>query len=102
MIHVIATIRIAPGRRDDFLDAFRKLMPEVKAEAGCIEYGSTIDVSSGLPPQPPVRDDVVTVVEKWQDLDALKRHLASPLVSKFLERSKELLAGLEIQVLAPA
>jgi quinol monooxygenase YgiN len=101
MIHVIATIRTAPGRRDDFLAAFRALVPEVKAEGGCIEYGPTIDVASGLAPQPPLRNDVVTVVEKWQDLDALKRHLAAPHVSQFLERSKDLLAGLEIHVLAP-
>ncbi len=102
MIHVIATIRSAAGRREDFLAGFRELVPQVKAETGCIEYGPTVDVASGLPPQPAVRNDVVTVVEKWQDLDALKRHLASPHVSKFLESSKDLLAGLQIQVLEPA
>jgi quinol monooxygenase YgiN len=102
MIHVIATIRTAPGRRADFLAAFRDLVPHVKAEPGCLEYTPAIDVASGLGPQPPVRDDVVTVVEKWQDLEALKRHLAAPHVSQFLARSKDLLAGLEIQVLSPA
>jgi quinol monooxygenase YgiN len=102
MIHVIAAIRTAPGRRAEFLAAFRELVPQVKAEASCIAYEPTIDVASGLGPQPAIRDDVVTVVEKWQDLDSLKRHLAAPHVSQFLEQSKDLLAGLEIQVLAPA
>lgn len=102
MIHVIATISTAPGRRAEFLAAFRELVPQVKAEAGCIEYGPTVDVASGLGPQPAVRDDVVTVVEKWQDLEALKRHLAAPHMSQFREQAKDLLAGLEIQVLAPA
>jgi quinol monooxygenase YgiN len=102
MIHVIATIRTAPGRRDDFLAAFRDLVPQVKAEEGCIEYVPTIDVESGLAPQRALRSDVVTVVEKWQDLNALRSHLAAPHVQRFLETAKDLLGGLEIQVLAPA
>jgi quinol monooxygenase YgiN len=102
MIHVIATIHTAPGRRDDFLAVFRDLVPIVRSEAGCIEYGPTVDVASGLAAQGTERADVVTVVEKWQDLDALRRHLSSPHVSKFLESATGLLAGLEIQVLAPA
>src|SRR5437763_11124007 len=101
MIHVIATIRVASGRRAEFLTAFRELVPQVEAERGCIEYGPGIDIDSGLAAQPAVRNDVVTVVEKWQDLESLRRHLAAPHVSQFLEKSKELLAGLEIQVLAP-
>ena len=102
MIHVIATISVAPGRRDDFLTAFRELVPQVRAEMGSIEYGLAVDLTSGLAAQPPVRNDVVTVVEKWQDLAALQRHLTAPHLLQFLEREKKLLAGLEIQVLAPA
>jgi quinol monooxygenase YgiN len=102
MIHVIATIRIAPGCRAEFLAAFRELVPQVKAEPGCLEYSPTVDVASGLGPQPPVRGDVVTVLEKWQDLESLKRHLVAPHVSQFLAHSKDLLVGLEIQVLSPA
>jgi quinol monooxygenase YgiN len=34
MIHVIATIEIAAGRRDDFLAAFNEIVPEVRAEKG--------------------------------------------------------------------
>ncbi len=101
MIHVIATISTAHGQRDKFLTAFRNLVPQVRAEAGCIEYSLAVDLASGLAPQPPVRDDTVTVVEKWQDLAALQRHLTAPHVTQFLEREKTLLAGLELRVLTP-
>ena len=101
MIHVIATIRTAPDKRDELLTSFRALVPQVRNEAGCIEYGLAIDVPSGLDAQPAIRPDVVTVVEKWQDLAALRSHLAAPHVAQFLASAKNLLAGLEIQVLTP-
>jgi len=102
MIYVIATIRTTPGRRDDFLAAFRDLVPQVRAEPGCIAYEPSVDIQSGVAAQAPLRNDAVVVVEKWQDLESLKRHLATPHVSQFLVKAKDLLAGLDIQVLAPA
>ncbi len=73
MIHVIATIDLHAGRRDEFLAEFHKLVPLVRAEAGCLDYGPTIDLPTGLSAQVPTRDLVVTVVEKWESLDALRR-----------------------------
>ena len=35
MIHVIATIDIVDGKRDDYLAAFHELVPLVLAEEGC-------------------------------------------------------------------
>ena len=52
MIHVIATIEIAPGMRDDFLAAFAELVPDVRAEQGCIEYGPAIDLATSIGDQP--------------------------------------------------
>ena len=46
MIHVIATVELNPGTRDKFLAEFRKIIPDVKAEAGCIEYGPAIDAET--------------------------------------------------------
>ncbi|MBI1830559.1 MAG: antibiotic biosynthesis monooxygenase, partial [Planctomycetes bacterium] len=47
MIHVIATITVKPGKRDAFLAEFHRIVPAVHAEAGCIEYGPSVDVASG-------------------------------------------------------
>ena len=101
MIHVIATIRTAAGRRDDFLAAFRELVPLVRAEAGCLEYGPAVDLETPISGQPPNRDDVVTVVEKWESLAALQDHLAAPHMLRYREKVKDLVAGLEIRVLQP-
>ena len=78
MIHVLATITVRPGNRDDFVREFHRIMPMVHAEAGCIEYGPTVDVASGLSMQGPPRDHVVVIIEKWESVDALKAHSQAP------------------------
>ncbi len=99
MIHVIATIQIQPGRREAFLAEFHRLVPLVLAEAGCVEYGPTVDVPTTLAVHDPVRDDVVTVVEKWDTLDALQAHLKAPHMGDYRERVKDLVKGVRLQVL---
>ena len=102
MIHVIATIEIHPGQRDAFLAEFHRLMPFVHAETGCVEYGPTVDVASGMAAQPPVRDNIVTVVEKWANLDALHAHSRAPHMADYRVRVKDLVVGVQLQVLQPA
>lgn len=102
MIHVIATIELREGKRAMFLEHFHKLVPEVKAEAGCIEYGPTVDVKTDLPAQVALRPDVVTVVEKWESVEALKAHLAAPHMEAFRGRVSELIEKISLQVVEPA
>ncbi|MEX0702358.1 MAG: putative quinol monooxygenase [Planctomycetales bacterium] len=100
MIHVIADVHIAPGRRDEFLEAFRRLMPRVHAEEGCIEYGPTVDVATGIALQRR-RENVVTVVEKWASIAALEAHLAAPHMLDYRERVKDLVTNVELRILEP-
>ena len=102
MIIVIAAIEVAPGKREAFLQEFHKIVPEVHREQGCIEYGPTVDEQTGIPVQMPLRDNVVTVVEKWDSVDALKAHLAAPHMARYRETVKDLVRGLTLQVLKPA
>jgi quinol monooxygenase YgiN len=102
MVHVIATIEVAPGKRDAFLTEFRKLMPKVHAENGCIEYGPAVDVASGIAVQDAPRPNVVLVIEKWSDLPALKAHLAAPHMDDYREAVKNIVTGVRLQVLEPA
>lgn len=102
MIHVIATIQLQPGKRAEFLEHFHALAPEVRSEQGCIEYGPTIDVATNLPAQGAVRDDVVTVVEKWESIPSLEAHLIAPHMLAYRTRVKELVANVSLQVLEPA
>lgn len=102
MIHVLATIEVHPGKRDAFLAEFHRNVPNVLAEEGCIEYGPTIDVDAGLPVPTPLRDNVVTIVEKWASLDALKAHLTAAHMMEYRVRVRELVASVKLQVLQPA
>ena len=84
------------------MKAFHALTPEVLAEAGCIEYGTAVDLENAIDGQPAVRPDMVTVVEKWRDPAALRAHLAAPHMRKFRDIVKDLVTKVEIRVLAPA
>jgi quinol monooxygenase YgiN len=101
MIHVIATISTQPGQREPLLAAFRDLVPLVRAEDGCIEYGTAVDIPPPLPGQPAVRDEVVTVIEKWESLEALQMHLNAPHMLQHRENVKGLVLGVEIRVFDP-
>src|SRR5450432_2067369 len=101
MIHVIATIHVTPGQRDAFLAEFHRIVPMVHAEAGCIEYGPTVDVASGVAVQGPLRENVAVIVEKWESLDALKAHMQAPHMAEYRVRVKELVVGVQLQILEP-
>ncbi len=102
MIYVIATIELHPGRRDDFLAEFHKLVPLVLQEEGCLEYGPTIDVETNIAAQPAVRDNVATIVEKWESLDDLATHLIAPHMLEYRSRVKDIVKQVTLQVLEPA
>ena len=102
MIHVIATIDLAPGTREAFLAEFRKIIADVRAEAGCLEYGPAIDTESGIPKQHKLGADRVVVVEKWEDAAALRAHAVAPHMQAYRARVKEFVRGMDLRVLAPA
>jgi quinol monooxygenase YgiN len=102
MIHVLATVTLAPGTRDQFLKVFNANVPNVLAEDGCVEYGAAVDAVTDIAVQPPVRPDVVVVVEKWRDLAALKAHSAAPHMAAYRVAAKDFIKSVSLQVLDPA
>ncbi len=102
MIYVIATVEIAEGKRDEFVRAFRANVPHVLAEEGCIEYEPTVDLATGITAQPDARESVVTVIEKWESLDALNAHLVAPHMVSYRETVKHFVTGVSLQILQPA
>lgn len=99
MIHVIALITAKPGKRAAVLEEFRKIIPEVHAEQGCIEYGPAVD-AEGSPDR--FGEDTFVVVEKWESPEALKAHSVAPHMKAYGERTRDLIAGRAIHVLTPA
>lgn len=99
MLSVIAEIEVVDGKRDEFLEEFRKVVPLVLAEDGCVEYGPTIDAETDIPAQIPRRRNIVTVVEKWESLEQLKAHLVAPHMTEYRGRVKELVVGSVLRIL---
>lgn len=102
MIHVLATITLAPGTREKFLAEFRKNMPNVHAEQGCVEYAPAIDAVTDLPAQSKIGADTVIIVEKWASLDALKAHMKAPHMAAYSAQVKDYVRGRDIKILSPA
>jgi quinol monooxygenase YgiN len=101
MIHVIASIGVKPGKRAEFIEIFKANVPAVLAENGCIEYIPAVDADSGIEAQW-LDETVVTVIEKWETLDALHTHLAAPHMEKFREDTASLVEDLSLTVLEDA
>lgn len=101
MIYVIASVDVAAGEREAFLAEFRRVVPEVLAEKGCLFYGPTVDIPSGLGRQIPLRENVVTIVESWQSLEDLQAHIVAPHMTRYRERVKDLVLSTQLQVLSP-
>lgn len=102
MISVLATIELAPDRREDFLAEFRRIMPLVRQERGCIEYIPMIDLPTSIGAQIPARDDVVTIVEKWDSIEALQDHLMAPHMNEYRKAVKDLVVRTQLLILEPA
>jgi len=73
----------------------------VLAEEGCIAYGPAVDLQTNLPVQPPVRPNIVTVIEQWDDLPALEAHLMAPHMVAFRDVVKDLVVETIVGVLEP-
>jgi quinol monooxygenase YgiN len=102
MIHVLAIITARPGQREAVLREFRANMPAVHAEAGCIEYAPAIDAEGAGNAQAKLGPDSFVVIEKWESMEALKAHAASPHMAAYGARTKDMIASRAIHVLSPA
>lgn len=101
MINVLASIRIKAGKISEFLEIFKSNVSSVKKEKGCIEYIPTVDIDAGLPPQN-LDKNIVTIIEKWESLEALHNHLRSPHMLDYKEKVKDIVEELSLKVLREA
>ena len=101
MIYVIASIHVKEGRLQDFIEVFKSNVPDVREERGCIQYSPTVDINADLPPQI-LDENVVTIIECWDSLDALRDHLATPHMLAYREKVKGIVEGTSLKVLQEA
>jgi len=99
MIHVLAIITAHPGKRTQLLELFQAVIPTVREEQGCIEYGVGVDVPNADPAFGP---ETYVVVEKWASLETLKAHSIAPHMKAFGAAAGGLIAKRAVHVLQPA
>lgn len=102
MIHVIATVELAAGRRDDFIAAFHKIVPLVREEDGCLEYGPTVDLETNISAQDDPRKNIAVIIEKWESIEALEAHLIAPHMLEYRPKVKDMVLNMTLQILQPA
>ena len=101
MIYVVVSVRVKAGKLPEFLRLFGSIAPLVRKEKGCVQYVAATDFDSGLPPQ--VFDkDMVTILEKWEGLDALQNHLTAPHMAAYFKKEKGLTEESSIKILTEA
>ena len=99
MVHVLAIITAHPGKRTQLLELFQAVIPTVREERGCIEYGVAVDVPNADPAFGP---ETYVVVEKWESLETLKAHSVAPHMKSFGEAAGALIAKRAVHILQPA
>ena len=102
MIHVIAVITAKPGMRAAILQAFHANLPAVKAEQGCIEYSAAVDAENALAFQTKYGPDTFVAIEKWESMDAVKAHAATPHMVAYAAMTREMIASRLVHILSPA
>jgi len=98
MIRVIASICVKTGTLSAYLKILKSNVPAVRKEKGCIEYIPMIDIDVKLPPQV-LDNNVVTILEKWESLDALHAHLGSSHMMDYREKVRNLVERVTVKVL---
>jgi quinol monooxygenase YgiN len=101
MIYVVANIELKPGARADYLAEFANVAPQVRAKPGCIEYVAAADAQTDLAWQHRAGPDRVTIIEKWESVEALQAHNDSPHMQAVRLRMRELVRGRVISILTP-
>ena len=101
MINVIASIHVKAGKVSEFLEIFKSNVQRVTEERGCIEYFPAVDIDADLPPQS-LDENVVTVIEKWESLEALRVHLIAPHMLAYREKVKDVVENISLKVLKEA
>ena len=98
MIHVIASIQAYENRLEDLFEIYKSFVPKVLSEDGCLMYLPTADYPTDLSKQKQSKT-LVTVIEKWKDINAFKAHINQTHSVQFREDIEGIVEHVSIRVL---
>lgn len=88
-IIVLAKVFPKEGCKDTVIELSEDLIENTLLEEGNIDYQLLKSIN----------DNTLTFIEKWQSLDALKKHMASPHFQLFGEESNDFVENMDIQII---
>ena len=101
MIDVVATVTVREDALEEYLEKFKANLSNVLAEKGCIHYYPTVDCDTGWKRQ--AKDPrAVTVIERWESMEALQAHARAPHMAALREATKGLVTAVQLKVLRQA
>jgi quinol monooxygenase YgiN len=83
MVHLVVTFIVKEGKMDEYLAEVKKLRPLVLAEKGCVEYTYLKEIQTPFKIQEPVQENRLTLIEKWESMEALEIHSKSPHMAEY-------------------
>ncbi len=84
MIMVFATMKIKPGKADQFIQEFRKAQPKVLKDPGAVQYSLHRDISDA---------NKFYFYERYEDQKAVDYHSTTPHFKAFFKAIGPLLEG---------
>ena len=75
MIYVIARAKVVPDKYQDYLDELMKIVPEVRAEDGCVGYEPCADIQGD--------EKNVTIIEMWESEAHWRKHMTTEHMARF-------------------
>lgn len=94
MVHVVVMVKVKEGKAEEFVRLFKTVASTVAGEKGCMQYIAAVD-APGAPPET-VDKNIVTILEKWESIDDIQNHMATPHMKEFFEKQKELVEGTSV------
>jgi quinol monooxygenase YgiN len=96
MIYVIARAEIVPGKFQDYMAELEKIVPEVRAEEGCIGYEPCTDISGDG------GEHFVTIIEMWDSEAHWRQHMTTPHMAAFKAAAGAWRVGNTVYAVRPA
>lgn len=100
MIYIVSEVSAVPGSRDQIIEEFRKLVPLVLQEDGCLGYTGTCDAEDAPRFRKDNGADKLIILEQWRDMAAFKAHVRAPHMAAYGEKVNHLIAGRAVSVLS--
>jgi|SRR5471032_349057 len=101
MINIIVTMMIKEGQLNAFIAECAKVRPLVLEEKGCISYDYMAEIPTSMTRQEPVNANRITLIERWESLEAIDVHSQAKHMAEFVSNVKEMRENVVIRVGTP-